>query len=120
MKYIIAEADLTIVDINHSTDRVVQLLDQKGFEEKLNQDLANRVASKIECLAADAATDEQLAGRELTVTLCGASTTEIKTQNQIHFSPIIQFAKLDAVVKKFVQFISILPIWNKICELVEL
>jgi len=37
MKYIIAEADLTIVDINHSTDRVVQLLDQKGFEEKLGE-----------------------------------------------------------------------------------
>ena len=50
----------------------------KGAEEKLNVDLAVLVASKIECLAADAAADEQLAGRELTMSLCGATTTEIK------------------------------------------
>ena len=41
-------------------------------------ELAVLVASKIECFAADGAADEQLAGRELSSTLGGATTTEIK------------------------------------------
>ena len=36
------------------------------------------ICSKIECFAADAAADEQLAGRELTGTLAGVSTSEIQ------------------------------------------
>ena len=50
----------------------------KNAEAKLNVDLAVLVASKIECFAADAAADEQLAGRELSPTLCGVTTTEIR------------------------------------------
>ena len=41
-------------------------------------DLAVLVASKVECFAADGAADEQLVGRELTTTLAGDTTTEIR------------------------------------------
>ena len=44
----------------------------------VNVELAVLIASKIECFAADAAGDEQLAGRELSTTLDGATTTEIR------------------------------------------
>lgn len=37
MKNQIAKLDLTIDDMNFSTNRVVELLDQKGFEERISE-----------------------------------------------------------------------------------